>query len=252
MSRIMELKLLADRLSSRLSENHKVIDRLMPIAGLNMAHNHIVFTYEVASYYQSVLPMPKRGSLEDFLRDEEGTSQRIIGMLNSCFVSVVSSLESCARKAVRSYSHLYGHVGNTIYLNNIMQRSRKIGWISPADEAMWLNLIKVRNAIVHNNGEGQKNEWFELPSGLIWEARIGLQFQVTLRHITESLEWMLLAYARWCNQLLVEWSAWFDYAPQWNKPYSYHLSASRIIPPWGADLWAGYGAWSWRSQPEAS
>lgn len=251
MCRLMGLKVLSESLSTGLCDRHKVIHGFMPVAGLNMAHNHILFTCEAASYYRSVLPMPKRGSLEDYLLDEEDTTKRIIHLLNCCFVSVVSSLESCARKAIRSYAHLYGHVGATIYLNNIMQRSRKMGWIPDSDEAMWLNLIKIRNCLVHNNGEGQRNEWFELPSGLIWETRVGLQSQVTLRHVTESLEWMLRAYARWCDELLGRWGAAFNYTPQWNTPYSYHLSASSVIPHWGLDVWAGYGAWSWRVQPAA-
>jgi hypothetical protein len=249
MRRLMELKVLSENLSSRLCESHEVIHNFMPISGLNMAHNHIVYAYEVASYYRSVLPMPSRGSLEDFMRDEPESTERINVMLNSCYISILSSLESCARKAIQTAVHLYGHVGNTIHLNNIMQRSRKLGWISDSDELMWLNLVKIRNYMVHNNGEGQRNEWFALPSGLIWETRIGLQSQVTLRHVPESLKWILLAYANWCDEFMKRWNAAFDYSPKWNKPYSYHLSATRVIPQMGGDTWAGYGAWSWREQP---
>ena len=183
------------------------------------------------------------------MRDERESTDRVLMLLNSCFISVMSALESCARKAIQSAVHLYGHVGSTIYLNNIMQRSRKIGWISDSDELMWLRLVRIRNAMVHNNGEGQKNEWFALPSGLIWETRIGLQSEVTLRHVPESLKWILLAYANWCDEFLKRWNVAFDYSPKWNKPYSYHMTATRVLPKMGGDAWAGYGAWSWRVQP---
>ncbi len=250
MYRLMELKVLSDGLASGLIEKHKVISNFMPIAGLNMARNHIVFAYELASYYQRVLPMPARGSMEEYMRDEQQSTERIVVLLNGCFVSIFSSLESCARKAIQSAAHLYGHVGSTIYLNNIMQRSRKLGWISDSDELMWLRFVKIRNALVHNNGEGQTNEWFRLPSGLIWETRIGLQSEVTLRHVPESLTWILSAYAKWCDEFLKRWNAAFDYRPKWNRPYSYHMSATRVIPREGTgDTWAGYGPWSWREQP---
>jgi len=249
LQRLDVLRNLSSGLNSELSLRYDLSGDLMPIGGLNMAHNQIVRALELVYYYSTVLPQPRRGSLEDFMNDEPQSAQRIIDLLNSCFVTVLSSFESCARKAVRWAPQVYGKAPNKIYLVNIIERSRKLGWIDSADELMWKKFIKLRNYVVHNNGEAQEDGLLTLPSGLFWEFRVGLESQVTLRHVPESLQWLLSAYARWCDQLLKAWCATFDYSEIWSEYYTYRITSSRLIPHWGLDNWSGKGAWTWRAQP---
>lgn len=247
--RLFALKGESESFNSELGRKYGVATDMMPIAGLNMAHNQIVRAVELVSYYRSVLPRPQRGSVEDFMNDEPESAQRIVDLLNSCFVAVLSSFESCARKAIRWAPNVYGKAPRKIYLVNIMERSRKLGWIEQSEEIMWKNFIRLRNYIVHNNGEAQENAYFTLPSGLIWEFRIGLQSKVTLRHVSESLDWLIRAYTKWCDQFLIRWCDSFDYAPAWFGFFSYNITSRQVIPHWGVDGWAGNGPWTWQEQP---
>ncbi|MBA6095580.1 hypothetical protein H4C80_00255 [Pseudomonas juntendi] len=249
MRRLEAVKDTALELNSELCQRYVVETDLMPIAGLNMAYNQVLRALELVSYYRGVLPKPRRGSLEDYMRDVPESSQRVIDLLNGCFVAVMSGFESCARKAVCWAPRAYGKASSKIYLVNIIERSRKLGWVEPDDEVMWKQFIKLRNYIVHNNGEAQENGLLTLPSGLVWEFRVGLQSQVTLRHVPESLQWLLSAYAKWCGQLLSAWSTSFDYSPVSAGFYSYQLTSTSLLPHWGHDNWSGKGPWTWRLQP---
>ncbi len=249
MRRLMVLKNSCFELNKKLCASYAVETNLMPLAGLNMAHNHLIKAIELIGYYNQVLPRSMRGSMEEYLNDVPESAQRLIDVLNGCFVAIMSSFESCARKAIRWAPSVYGKVPDKIYLVNMIERSRKLGWVTTADEVVWKKFINLRNYLVHNNGEAQTTDCLVLPSGLIWEFRVGLQSKVTLRHIPESLHWLVAAYASWCERFLASWRASFNYSPVWNRPYSYNIVSSRVIPQWGVDDWSGTGHWVWQVQP---
>ncbi|MEG0859065.1 MAG: hypothetical protein RSD81_06060 [Pseudomonas sp.] len=243
MEHLFEIKDLADGLNKLASEKYRIPSEHMPIAAFNMTSNRITLALEVMEYYCSVFPRPEEGRLEDQTKKYKNESERLVETLNSCFVSMMSVMESCARKASYYVRDVMGPPSGTLF--NLIEKSRSIGWISKSDEALWKNLIGVRNALVHNNGEFKEFGEFQLPGGIVWRFRPGVQSQTTLRHIPACLRWAISSYAVWCIKLLDVWDEKFDYKPAWNRFYSYEVSADTLIPLWGVDGWSNKGAWCW-------
>lgn len=217
-----------------LALKYDVSSSCMPLGALNMVHQELTRALELLSYYKTVFPKPKRGRFEDFLNDHAEESQRVISLLRSCFIASVSSYESCARKALNNFSGDFGNVPRGIYLVNIMQRSRKIGWITPLDEKAWEQLIKIRNFIVHNNGESDRSDTYVFPNGVMWRLLEGFSTEITLRHIPLLLEWSIQAYSKWCDSFLGHWRGYYAYLPESNKWFIYicRSKSKRIIPSW--------------------
>ncbi|WP_143519500.1 hypothetical protein [Pseudomonas syringae] len=229
------LRLQAERLNNELTVDFSITTDRMPIAGLNMAYCKLVQVLELISFYKDAFPRVARGKFEDHLQDHSENSQRIIDLYNSCFVSIMSVFEHCAKKAVKSTPEIYGKTSSTLYLREIVQRSRKLGWITKVDEDAWLLLIELRNIIVHNNGEANYTSSKVLPNGVVWNLVEGLQTQVTLRHVPLSIEWALRAYHRWCKSYMSEWVNGFDYKPRWVTPKIQRVVcvSGKQLPCWG-------------------
>lgn len=225
------LKDKADELNQRLSRKHEVLGSSMPIAALNMAHNEIVLTIELMSYYQSIFVRPHGVRFEDNLNFSPEQSQRVGALLNNCFVSVMSSFESCARKAVRDVRGYFPTTAKTLYLFGIMQRGKALGMISKGDELSWEILNKVRNALVHNNGEFDFTGEMHLPSGVVWKVLKGHQAQASLRHIPMTLDWALDGYYKWADNFMEMWVKQFDYSPKWNRFDVYRFNSKKHVIP---------------------
>lgn len=245
-AKMYELRALAAKLNGDICLEYSVSTSFMPVAALNMAHNQIVMAIELMTHYAEMFPQPRRGRFEDHLSDHPDETQRILNLFKGCFVSVMSSMESCARKSIQAMPKIWGAGTDKIFLINIVERSRKLGWITVADETVWKGMIDIRNYIVHNNGEAQKFGGFSLPGGIIWLFRPGVQSKVTLRHMPACLEWLIKAYSLWCRAILTKWCAAFDYTPDWNKVYSYEVDSKvASITTHGFDCWSNSGGWSW-------
>ena len=244
MGRMIEILDIARQANDDLCMRFHVPTNHMPLAALNMASNRIIMTLELMEYYDKVFEKPQVGRLEDNLVGYKEEGLRLSDLLNSCFILVMSSMEYCGKKAAKDVPEYLGSTPK--YLINIIQKSRKSGWINKDDEIMWDNMIKIRNFLVHNNGESQGINDFELPGGIIWLFRPGVQSKVTLRHIPACLEWVIKSYAEWCSKLLECWSESFDFSPKWNKFYSYEIvTFSGVLPVWGYDAWSHKGTWGW-------
>lgn len=233
---VHDLRIKTVLLADDLAATYDIPNSSMPIAALNMVAQNIVMAVELLSFYDQVFPPPRRGRFEDFLHDHPEESQRIGSLLNSCFIESMSNFESCARRALRFFPKEYGPVAEKIYLINIMQRSRKLGWISNIDEKAWTALIELRNSLVHNNGVSSSNAVVVLPNGVTWSFLRGFQPEATLRHVPLTLDWAIGAFARWSNSFLRGWSANFDYAPLDNRYHSYKAFSGtrKIIPTWSS------------------
>ena len=79
--RLFALKGVSESSNLELCRKYCVVTDMMPIGGLNMAHNQVVRAAELVSYYRSVLPRPQRGSVEDFMNDEAVSALRIVVVL---------------------------------------------------------------------------------------------------------------------------------------------------------------------------
>lgn len=224
--------------------SHGIPANQMPIAALNMAGNKITLAIELLDYYAQVFSKPVSGTIEYNVKLFPEQGGRLVELLNNCFVGVLSCFESCARKASLRIKGIFGPEPK--YLVNVVQKSKKLGWISHGDALIWENLIKIRNFLVHNNGESRGISDFVLPGGYIWKFRPGVQSRVTLRHITASIEWLVDAYIRLCDSFLAAWAVAFDYRPDWNRPLTYEVENDKIrIPVYGFDFWSKSGSWSW-------
>jgi len=243
MDHIFEIKALADGLNDNIVARYNLPTSHMPIAGLNMASNRIVLALELMEYYSQVFDKPANGSLEDNISFNHEQSQRVIDVLSSCFVGVMSSLESCSRKASSMLPNLLGAPPKTLF--NLVEKSASIGWISRADESVWKRLIDIRNAQVHNNGEFSFQGELSLYGDIIWKFRPGAQSKVGFRHLTACLRWAISSYGAWCVRFLEAWNKEFDYCPSWGRLYSYEVRVSKVLPVWGRDTWGSGGGWSW-------
>lgn len=234
---LFEIRDLAAGLNNSLQTKFSVTTNSMPIAGLNMSANKIVLAIELMDHYESMFDV----KCEAALANEQ--SQRVIENFNSCFVGIMSAIESCSRKAVGNIPKIFGPPPKTFF--NLIEKSTSLGIVRRDDEVIWKKLISMRNALVHNNGEFKEFDELQLPGDIKWRFRPGAQSKVTHWHMLACLKWVVSSYGAWCFRYLDIWSLNFSYKPSWNRFYSYEITVVKEIPSWGLDGWANAGGWSW-------
>ncbi|POP66704.1 hypothetical protein [Pseudomonas syringae] len=176
-------------------------------------NNYLIQAEEVIGFYQSVFPRINGGRFEDSIKKYPEEAARIIGLLRMTFVSSMSSFELAGKTAFRSMESVCGRTMKKSTLINLVEASKKRGFLSSEEEYAWKVIIELRNIFVHNNAESYLTARSRMPNGLVWEFRRGRQVEATLRHMVETIDWALRSFGDWMERVLTVWYSKFDYRP---------------------------------------
>lgn len=167
-----------------------------PLGGLNISQQYLVVALEVLDNYRVSWGIPECVDMEFSVEIYPVEASKIIKVHQWCFISVFSSIESSLKKFLQSNRTILGAFEPKVHIHQIVQRSRKAGWITKEDEEVWLFINDMRNDLVHCNGESQKSREFTFPGGLEWKLVRGERPWVTFPHVPAVIQWMLGSFLK--------------------------------------------------------
>lgn len=173
-----------------------------PLGGLAISQQYIVLLLEALDSYSDIWRIPGNVSFENSLDKYSVETSKLISLQKSCFVAVISAMENCAKRFFYCNNTDMGVVTKKVYLFELVQRSRKAGWISVEDEKVWEFVKDRRNDMVHSNGESNVDLIFNFPGGYEWIMKEGHEPFITMRHIPALIDWSVNAYACWIRAAL--------------------------------------------------
>jgi len=177
-----------------------------------MVFNHVTFTLEVLSYYQSVWTRPRviltpvkgdRLRKQNAERCNKALKWLFIGSLSSMEFSAKASVASCG--ACSPAKDLTKVKGQYIYLTDIMRNSKKYGLIDDNEYEDWQNLNFLRNCIVHNNAISDRDKTFDI-AGISVVASEGKMLQGKLDFFAVLTEVAVERYFAWVKALINKYS----------------------------------------------
>lgn len=199
-----EIAALCASLAESIASKHSVQAHLPPLAGLNMAHNSIVQSFELLDfYYQKWSEIENNESFrtnnQNLLKENE---QRISLIQKSTFIFSMSAFEAAAKSALNLPGCPINITGNRIYISGIMKDSHKAGMIDDRDAEIWSFAVELRNCMVHSNAIAEKTIKLDLDQGLSLEMTAGKMTQSSARKSILFHREILASYARWCDAFL--------------------------------------------------
>lgn len=136
-----------------------------------MIYNTTTLTLELLSHYYEQWKKPHIViSEEDLRRSRDENAQRCIEITKMQFISFISSIEYCIKETMSLYPkhHLAKWCSKQqqrkrrIYLGGIITESKRIGLIDKKEYESWDCILKVRNAVVHNNGIADHDKTYQI------------------------------------------------------------------------------------------
>lgn len=192
-----------EELNSELAAFTKREPNLAPIAGLNMTHQATVLTLEATSFYKEVwsnFPEPPP-EIAERLRQENG--ERLALLYRGALILILSSFEFSSKTAIlENPGNFKFRSERDIFLGSVMEKSFSLGIIDATDKDIWINVLEIRNALVHRNGVAKRTISFTLPNGELVNLQENTMIRGTLRVIPSLILWSVEAYGRWCKAFL--------------------------------------------------
>ncbi|MDY0293954.1 MAG: hypothetical protein RBQ77_05255 [Candidatus Methanomethylophilaceae archaeon] len=129
-------------------------------------HNRIKITEEILGFYESTW-MSERVEVTE---ESEGEAiERMVTVTKDLFVDVVSTIEKTSKEAVRIYrgsgleeAAMEGR--NYLYLRNIIEASRRLGYLSDHEFGEWEDILVMRNLVTHNNSVSDRSKRYAIGS----------------------------------------------------------------------------------------
>jgi len=143
---------------------------------LGMIYNTATLTLEMLSYYYEQWKGPHIvSSEEDLRRSREENAQRCVEITKMQFISSVSSIEYCVKETISLYpKHPLAKWCNNqqqrkrrIYLGGIITESKRMGLVDNKEYDSWGCILKVRNAVVHNNGIADHDKTYQIDGATV-------------------------------------------------------------------------------------
>ncbi len=172
-----------------------------PLGGLGMCFNNATLCLELLSYYHKLWAKLSAAEFPDPEQTRQQNAERVTLVTKSMFVLSMSGFEYSAKQALATDPGRLPLRRGRVYLSGIMRASAKVGLISAQTDTLWRGATEVRNSLVHNNGIAEKTITYVYP-GTTAVLKAGRMSQGNLLFFAALTEWMVNAFADWCEKLL--------------------------------------------------
>jgi hypothetical protein len=144
----------ADRVSADISDRQND-PRAMCFWNI---HNRVKMAAEILDFYDHAW------NAEDLDEQQSAeVSERVVTVTKDMFVGVVSAIEKTAKEAVGIYpasglKEKSLENRNYLYLRNIIEASRSLGYIGASEFGEWEDILVMRNLAAHNNSVADRSK----------------------------------------------------------------------------------------------
>lgn len=203
-AQLADARVIAGELNRRLAVDFSLSEDTAPISALNMAANQFTILLEQISFYVAawLSHQPVSITQAEVNATREENTQRIVKLMNSAFISMLSSYEYVAKKVVLQNPEMLPMPKKRIYFGWIIENSSASELIPKEDLKAWQGLIEFRNALVHNDAISDKTEWFDVPGTKGITFVEGEMIKSDFPTYIGVMMWALHAYFRWCVGVL--------------------------------------------------
>jgi hypothetical protein len=174
-----------------------------PLVAFGMLFNHATLTLEVCSWYYDLWGKLSSSSVPNPTRTIQENTERIIEQTKANFVFSLSAVEHVAKLWAKAHPNVLPmDFAKRQYLIGVIGKSHAEGLIGRTRHSQWSGLIKLRNAVIHNNAIADENLTVDFGSGFRVAMRDGQMIEGPLTIFVHLGRWTIEAYAEWCASVL--------------------------------------------------
>lgn len=193
-----ELRSIAEKKGDETAQAFSLAHHEEPAAFFGMAFNNITMTLELLDYYYRLWGNLRSTTCSSVEEAREQNCQRVILLQKMSFIEIMSSFEFSSKKIVLSNNCKFGSFTGRIYLSKIMKKSKDINILNQNDFDLWNGAIRLRNSLVHNNGNSEETATYNYPETTL-SVNEDKMIQGNLKLFGLLTKWVLGEAKRWIS-----------------------------------------------------